>query len=305
MLRGPRRRTPAAEDGRPPARRRQGAPRAGVQARARGHHRQARRQTLPRRTRARLGEGEVPQAPGDGDHRRHVSRERAPASARSCSRCATETPIATRARSARASRRRRSPSLPCGREDRGRVATGRGRAAHRGRAMGPARSCAQGRFTEWTRDGVLRHPTFEGLREDEFPAKVVREGRARADPTSRGQRRRRASSARRIRCRAASGCTPRGRHRRRSTSSPGCSPHRSGRGMRTCRTARCTCASCRKSRSGREAPSDRARPCGRRPEPRRAGPAAGSRALLRVAASAAGTPAAGTTLLRVACCGWP
>jgi bifunctional non-homologous end joining protein LigD len=33
----------------------------------------------------------------------------------------------------------------------------------------------QVRFTEWTRDGVLRHPSFEGLREDKSAAKVVRE----------------------------------------------------------------------------------------------------------------------------------
>lgn len=33
----------------------------------------------------------------------------------------------------------------------------------------------QVRFTEWTRDGVLRHPSFEGLREDKSPLKVVRE----------------------------------------------------------------------------------------------------------------------------------
>jgi bifunctional non-homologous end joining protein LigD len=31
------------------------------------------------------------------------------------------------------------------------------------------------RFTEWTEDGTLRHPSFEGLREDEAPMKVVRE----------------------------------------------------------------------------------------------------------------------------------
>ncbi|HUP42148.1 MAG TPA: non-homologous end-joining DNA ligase, partial [Thermoanaerobaculia bacterium] len=30
-------------------------------------------------------------------------------------------------------------------------------------------------FTEWTRDGVLRHPSFQGLREDKAPAEVVRE----------------------------------------------------------------------------------------------------------------------------------
>jgi bifunctional non-homologous end joining protein LigD len=30
-------------------------------------------------------------------------------------------------------------------------------------------------FTEWTREGILRHPTFQGLREDKSPGDVVRE----------------------------------------------------------------------------------------------------------------------------------
>ena len=30
-------------------------------------------------------------------------------------------------------------------------------------------------FTEWTRDGQLRHPRFLGLREDKIPREVVRE----------------------------------------------------------------------------------------------------------------------------------
>jgi bifunctional non-homologous end joining protein LigD len=30
-------------------------------------------------------------------------------------------------------------------------------------------------FTEWTKDGILRHPSFQGLREDKAPAEVVRE----------------------------------------------------------------------------------------------------------------------------------
>ena len=34
---------------------------------------------------------------------------------------------------------------------------------------------AQVRFTEWTSDGVLRHPAFLGLRDDKDPAEVVRE----------------------------------------------------------------------------------------------------------------------------------
>jgi bifunctional non-homologous end joining protein LigD len=34
---------------------------------------------------------------------------------------------------------------------------------------------AQVQFTEWTDDGILRHPSFQGLREDKKPADVVRE----------------------------------------------------------------------------------------------------------------------------------
>jgi bifunctional non-homologous end joining protein LigD len=30
-------------------------------------------------------------------------------------------------------------------------------------------------FTEWTREGILRHPTFQGLREDKSPDEIVRE----------------------------------------------------------------------------------------------------------------------------------
>jgi bifunctional non-homologous end joining protein LigD len=39
-------------------------------------------------------------------------------------------------------------------------------------------------FTEWTRDGLLRHPAFEGLREDKPAAQVVREA-PRATPARR------------------------------------------------------------------------------------------------------------------------
>jgi len=34
---------------------------------------------------------------------------------------------------------------------------------------------AQVQFTEWTDDGILRHPSFQGLRDDKNPADVVRE----------------------------------------------------------------------------------------------------------------------------------
>jgi bifunctional non-homologous end joining protein LigD len=33
---------------------------------------------------------------------------------------------------------------------------------------------AQIRFSEWTRDGKLRHPRYLGLREDKSPEDVVR-----------------------------------------------------------------------------------------------------------------------------------
>jgi ATP-dependent DNA ligase len=36
---------------------------------------------------------------------------------------------------------------------------------------------AQIGFTEWTRDGMLRHPRFKGLRTDKAAADVVRETR--------------------------------------------------------------------------------------------------------------------------------
>jgi bifunctional non-homologous end joining protein LigD len=41
-------------------------------------------------------------------------------------------------------------------------------------------------FTEWTRDGLLRHPSFEGLREDKPAAQVVRE-RPRAPRPARAR----------------------------------------------------------------------------------------------------------------------
>lgn len=37
------------------------------------------------------------------------------------------------------------------------------------------RLVAQVAFTEWTRDGMLRHPRYQGLRDDKSPAEIVRE----------------------------------------------------------------------------------------------------------------------------------
>lgn len=41
-------------------------------------------------------------------------------------------------------------------------------------------------FTEWTRDGVLRHPTFQALREDKPPEEVVRERPGELPPEAEG-----------------------------------------------------------------------------------------------------------------------
>src|SRR5215203_510046 len=41
-------------------------------------------------------------------------------------------------------------------------------------------------FTEWTREGILRHPTFQGLREDKSPGEVVRENPQEPPPEAKG-----------------------------------------------------------------------------------------------------------------------
>jgi len=47
-------------------------------------------------------------------------------------------------------------------------------------------------FTEWTSDGSIRHPSFQGLREDKNPKDVVREqpaaGRGKAKNRSKRSR---------------------------------------------------------------------------------------------------------------------
>ena len=53
------------------------------------------------------------------------------------------------------------------------------RAGGKGRHLVKPKLVAQVRFTEWTRDGKLRHPTFLGLRTDKRPGDVVRERPAR------------------------------------------------------------------------------------------------------------------------------
>jgi bifunctional non-homologous end joining protein LigD len=61
------------------------------------------------------------------------------------------------------------------------------------------RLVAEVAYTEWTQDGLLRHPTFQGLREDKEPGEVVEERPAALPPRDApapGTRRRRASGPR-------------------------------------------------------------------------------------------------------------
>jgi bifunctional non-homologous end joining protein LigD len=51
----------------------------------------------------------------------------------------------------------------------------RGRVAERGVRWVKPELVAQVVFTEWTADGKLRHPRFEGLRRDKSPRGVVRD----------------------------------------------------------------------------------------------------------------------------------
>jgi bifunctional non-homologous end joining protein LigD len=43
-------------------------------------------------------------------------------------------------------------------------------------------------FTEWTSDGSIRHPSFQGLREDKNPKEIVHE--VPSEPRQAGKRRR-------------------------------------------------------------------------------------------------------------------
>jgi bifunctional non-homologous end joining protein LigD len=43
-------------------------------------------------------------------------------------------------------------------------------------------------FTEWTREGILRHPTFQGLREDKSPREIVREEPQAPPPEAEGRK---------------------------------------------------------------------------------------------------------------------
>ena len=169
-------RGPRAPD-RPPQRGRRRPLPGGVPQGLGGAHRQARRRALPARALPRLAEAEVRRRPGDGGRRldgaaRQPDRPRGAADRRLRRRRASGTP----ARSAPASPRPpcatwRRGSRPCGATTSPFADAPRLRDA----TWVEPRLVAQVGFTEWTRDGRLRHPRFLGLREDKAPEEVVRE----------------------------------------------------------------------------------------------------------------------------------
>jgi bifunctional non-homologous end joining protein LigD len=77
---------------------------------------------------------------------------------------------------------------------------------------------AEVEFTEWTNDGSLRHPSFQGLREDKPPEQIVREDvdMPVVEPQSSSRRRTRSSKSARSRSK-----TSRTRRSRRRTSPKG------------------------------------------------------------------------------------
>jgi bifunctional non-homologous end joining protein LigD len=77
-------------------------------------------------------------------------------------------------------------------------------AARRGVTWVRPKLVAEVSFTEWTSDGMLRHPTFKGLREDKPASEIVRERPAESPPSAKPSRRRAkaASTAARVRAQA-------------------------------------------------------------------------------------------------------
>ncbi len=166
---------PAPQPQRPrPARR-------GVRPRLGGADRQARGRRLPAAPLDGLAEAEVRGRPGVRDRRLH----RAGRLADRLRRAAARLPRRGRRAGLRGPGRHRLQRPGAALAAR---AAGRTRPAHTAvhRPRGPRRGAhwaepvlvAQVAFTEWTRDGLLRHPRFLGLRDDKDPADVVRESPA-------------------------------------------------------------------------------------------------------------------------------
>ena len=168
-LRGPPALHPA------PQRARRGDVRRGLPQGPRGHHRQARRQPLPRHPLARLAQAQVPRRAGAGDRRLHraaglAHRLRRAAGGplrgrRGCSyagKVGTGFDVATLSELGGAPAQARARLEPPFAD------------VHpipRGTHWVEPELVAQIGFTEWTRDGRLRHPRYLGLRDDKPAAR--------------------------------------------------------------------------------------------------------------------------------------
>ena len=174
------------------------------------------------------------------------------------------------------------------------------------------RYVAQVHFTEWTEDGRLRHPVFQGLRTDKRPEEVVRERHQHARDKARAPRAGRRAAPREREATTARPRAPRAAHGHEAHGPPVTDRRRPAQGASARRGRRRRC-----SRHGERVlyPEERAHQGGRvRVLPRggaaagaraaRTGPSpcsSGPRASRRPASSATSCPARPTGCPRCAC----
>ena len=173
-----------------PQRRRRGVLRRGLPQGLGGADRQAGRQPVHRHALAGLAQAQVRAGPGARDRRLHgAARARATelgallvgyydgdGQLRYAGKVGTGFDERDAARPRRAAARRCAATT--------RRSPTRARSGERGVTWVEPELVAQVGFTEWTRDGRLRHPRFLGLREDKAAREVVREAGA-ATPRAR------------------------------------------------------------------------------------------------------------------------
>jgi bifunctional non-homologous end joining protein LigD len=153
--------------------------RAGLRARHRGHRLEAPRCSLRADALAIVAQDEVPAAAGIRDRRLHRARGRARGSGRAAPRRARSRGR-TRVRGQGGDRlQREGARRPLQETLRARAA---GVPVQQAKIPGITRAhwvepelVAEVAFGEWTADGRLRHPSFQGLRADKNPKDVVRE----------------------------------------------------------------------------------------------------------------------------------
>ena len=153
-----------------------GLPRRGLPPGLGGRHRQARRRPLPARPLHRLAQVQVRPGTGAGDRRLHRAEGLAPRLRRAPRRSPRRGPARVRGEGRDGLRRRHPPAPrgPAAGPRAGELPVRPGRPAPRARWVRPDLVCEVA-FTEWTRDGRLRHPRYLGLRNDKDAAAVVRE----------------------------------------------------------------------------------------------------------------------------------